>query len=148
MGCRMAVQVEAENRSPGRAAAEHPLGAIAEGKHHNAIRPHGSRRRQAVHFAVVERLLHDVTPQPRIHDSRTVDAEQDPVTRFAGGVVDVYEGIDARLRVGLRRVGHAVDHAARAARRGHFARLQHVERESVVGLVARTVRNRSPGRDA
>ena len=63
-------------------------------------------------------------------------------------MVDVYEGVHAREGVGTARVDHAVDHAARAARGGHLARLQHVEREGVVGLVTRAVGDGRAGRDA
>ena len=68
--------------------------------------------------------------------------------RFSGRVVDVDERIDARLRIGFRGVRDAVDHAARAARRGDLARLHDVERKGVVGLVARAVGDGRAGRDA
>ena len=76
---------------------------------------------------IVERLLRDVAAYPRVHDARAVDAEQNAVTGIAGRVIDVDEGVHARLRVGLAFVRDAVYHAARAACCGDFARLHDVE---------------------
>ena len=148
VGRGVAVEVEAVDAGTRAAVAQHMLGAVAEGDHQQAVRPDGDALGQAVHRGVVERLLRDVAAHPRVHDARAVDAEQDAVAGLLGAVVDVYEGVHAREGVGTARVDHAVDHAARAARGGHLARLQHVEREGVVGLVTRVVGDGRAGRDA
>ena len=139
---RMAVKVEADNLCARRTVAQHTFGTVAEGQHHNAVRTDGGRGGKAVHGGIIERLLHHIAAYPRIHYARTVDAEQDAVARPSGRMVHMHERIDTRLRVGLRRIDNTIHHAARTSRRGHLARLQNIQREGVVWLVARTVRYR------
>ena len=85
---------------------------------------------------------------PGVHNAGAVDAQKNTQAGCVGGVVDVQEGVNARLRVSLRHIGNAVNHAAGAARCGDFARVEHVEREGVVRLVAGAVADRSALRDA
>lgn len=144
----VAVEVQPDDSGSGTAVAEHPFGSVAERYDQHSFGACRHACGQPVHLRVVERLLRDIAAYPRIHDARAVDAEQNAVTGIAGRVIDVDEGIHARLRVGLAFVRDAVYHAARAARRGDFARLHDVERKGVVGLVPGAVGDRGTCGDA
>ena len=83
-----------------------------------------------------------------IEATRPVDAEEQAEVRVGRRIVDVGKRADAPLAVAAHGAAHAVDYPRRAGRGGYFAGAQHPEGESVVGLVARPVRNRCAGLQA
>ena len=76
---------------------------------------------------------------PGIEDTRSVDAEQDTQAGLLGGVVDMSKGVDARLRIVVHVAQHAIYHARRTSSGGNLARIQHVQRQGIVGLVSTTI---------
>lgn len=84
--------------APGQRLQSIRFGSVAEGNDQHSFGACRDACGQPVHLRVVERLLRDIAAYPRIHDARAVDAEQNAVTGIAGRVIDVDEGIHARLR--------------------------------------------------
>ena len=87
----------------------------------------------------------DVALNPRVENARAVDAEQHAQTGLPLLVIDVRKRVYARKGVVVHRAVDAVDHARRAGGGGYLARIEYVERQGVVRLVAGAVGNRRAG---
>ena len=143
----MRVQVEAEQMGAHLLVFQHPLGAVAEGQTQQAGGPNGRRGGEGIQLSVAQ-FRPDEAAQPAIEAAHTVNAQQHAQAGCLRAVINVGEGIDARLLIHEKLVSDGVDDARRAGRRGDFARLQHVEGQGIIGLVAGFVGDGNAGGQA
>ena len=146
----MQVEVQPVNGRADVSVAERAFRPVPEGQHHQAVRPDGRLRGPLVDPVVADlpvRAVHGVLLHPAVADTGAVEAQQHTVAPGLGAVVDVDEGVHSRGVVMDGTVHHAVHHAARARRRRQFPRLQDIQAEGIIGLVAATVGDRRPLRD-
>ena len=137
----MGIEAQPMHRRPQVAVAEHAFGAVAERQDHQSRGANRSGGRGGVQRRVV-RSLRAGAPQPAIQNTGPVQAQQHPVARAVRGMVDVHEGVDPRLRIVVRAVGHPIHHPGSTGGGRYGTRLQHAQRQRVVGLVAGAVGER------
>ena len=137
----MLVEVHAMNAASRLAVLEHALCAVAEGDDAHALAADGHTVGKCVHVGIGDALRCDGAAHPCVEYAGAVDAEEHAQTVQVGSIVHVCEGIHAALHIVVDFAEHTVDHARGACCRGNLARVEHIERECVVGLVSGTVRD-------
>ena len=83
--------------------------------------------------------------EPGIGNAHPIDTKQDANSWRFPGVIHMGKAVHPRLGVVTRLTRHGIHHPGGAARCRDLACAQHIEREGVVGLVARPVRHRDAG---
>ena len=144
----VAVEIDPVDAAAGVLVPEHALRAVAEGEDGHAVRADGDGGGDVVHVGVGDALRGDVAADPGVQDAGAVDAEEDAEAGLFRRMVHVREGVHAALRVIVDRAVHAVHDAGGAGGGGDFARVEHVQGEGVVGLVAGAVGDRDAGGEA
>lgn len=135
------VEIQPDRFGPRITVSEHTLRPVAERQHQHAFATDRNLRAPPVHFRIThirDRRFLD----PGVQDTRTVDTKQNAVARPPRLVIHMQKRIDPRKPVRPGNVGHTVNHAGSASRSCHLPRIEHVQRKSVVRLIARTVRDR------
>ena len=121
---------------------------VAEGEDGHAVRADGDGGGDVVHVGVGDALRGDVPADPGVQDAGAVDAQEDAQAGLLVRMVHMGKGVHAALRVIVDRAVHTVHDAGGAGGGGDFARIEDVQGEGVVGLVAGAVRDRDAGGEA
>ena len=133
------VEVDAMHRTARLAILKHTLCTVAKRNDAQSVASDGCRVGQIVHLWVGHVGVSHIASHPRVEDAGAVDAQQHAQTWRLGSVVDMGKRVDARQGVMIHLAQHAIDNARCAGCRGYLARVEHIERQGVVGLVTCTV---------
>ena len=136
------VEIHAMNAATRFTVAEHPFRTVAERQNRYALAADRSFSRQLIHLGIRDAFGCGIASHPRVEDARTVDAQQHAEACLVFGIVYVCESVHARQRVVVYCTVHSIDHARCPRSRSNLTRIEHIERQGVVGLVARTISNR------
>ncbi len=135
------VEVDAMDRTTDLLVFEDTLSAIAEGDNLHAITSDRYTGSKVVHVCITY-VWSNVTMNPSVENTCSVDAEQHTEAVEVCGIVGMSKGIDTTLRVVVHIAQHTVDDARSTGGTCYFSRVEDIEADSIVGLVACTIRDR------
>ena len=135
-------EAQATDRTTYFSVLQYTFSTISEWDNLHAVATDWHTGCQIIHISIAD-VWSYIAMNPGIQDAGTIDAEQYAETVELCGIVDMCEGIHATLRIVVHITEHTVDHARCTRCTCDFTRVEYVEADSIVRLVAGTVRDRS-----